>query len=128
MENKSFKEAAEEHRQRVEQSDLLPNSVPGFDHPFKAIPREQPRSRVIDSESDLECETPHPLRSRDGRSCVIVAYRPKPGCTADLLDLVRQRVPLVAKEGLVMERKPTVMRASDGTIIEVSEWEIARSD
>ncbi len=54
--------------------------------------------------------------------CVIVAYRPKPGWSADLLDLVRQRVPLVAKEGLVTERKPTVMRASAGTIIEVSEW------
>jgi quinol monooxygenase YgiN len=54
--------------------------------------------------------------------CVIVAYRPKPGKEKDLLDLVRQRVPTLAREGLVTDRKPTIMRAKDGTIIEVSEW------
>ncbi|HEV3409460.1 MAG TPA: antibiotic biosynthesis monooxygenase [Chthoniobacterales bacterium] len=54
--------------------------------------------------------------------CVIVAYRPKPGKDAELLDLVRNRVPTLAKEGLVTERKPIIMRAKDGTIIEVSEW------
>ena len=41
--------------------------------------------------------------------CVIVAYRPKPGKEHELLKLVRDRV-------------PTIMRARDGTIIEVSEW------
>jgi quinol monooxygenase YgiN len=54
--------------------------------------------------------------------CVIVAYRPKPGKEADLLDLVRSRVPMLTKEGLVTDRKPAIMRAKDGTIIEVSEW------
>ncbi len=54
--------------------------------------------------------------------CVIVAYRPRPGKEKDLLDLVRQRVPTLAKEGFVTDRKPTIMRAKDGTIIEVSEW------
>jgi quinol monooxygenase YgiN len=54
--------------------------------------------------------------------CVIVAYRPKPGKEAELLDLVRSRVPTLAKEGLVTDRKPIMMRAKDGTIIEVSEW------
>jgi len=54
--------------------------------------------------------------------CVIVAYRPKPGKNAELLELVRSRVPTLAKEGLVTNRKPTIMRAADGTIIEVSEW------
>jgi quinol monooxygenase YgiN len=53
---------------------------------------------------------------------VIVAYRPKPGKETELLELVRNRVPTLRKEGLVTERKPTVMRAQDGTIIEVSEW------
>jgi quinol monooxygenase YgiN len=53
---------------------------------------------------------------------VIVAYRPKPGKEKDLLELVRNRVPILRKEGLVTDRKPTIMRASDGTIIEVSEW------
>ena|SRR5213596_4175198 len=53
---------------------------------------------------------------------VIVAYRPKPGKEKDLLELVRNRVPTLGKEGLVTDRAPTIMRARDGTIIEVSEW------
>ena len=54
--------------------------------------------------------------------CVIVAYRPKPGKEAELLDVVRSRVPTLAGEGLVTDRAPVMMRAKDGTIIEVSEW------
>src|SRR5437667_11367828 len=53
---------------------------------------------------------------------VIVAYRPKPGKQTELLDLVRSRCPTLRKEGLVTDRTPTIMRARDGTIIEVSEW------
>src|SRR5436305_14804082 len=53
---------------------------------------------------------------------VIVAYRPKPGKEKDTLELVRARVPTLRKEGLVTDRAPTIMRARDGTIIEVSEW------
>ena len=54
--------------------------------------------------------------------CVIVAYRPKSGKRDELLELVRSRVPTLRKEGLVSDRAPTIMRARDGTIIEVSEW------
>ena len=53
---------------------------------------------------------------------VIVAYRPKAGKEKELLELVSSRVPTLRKEGLVTDRKPTIMRARDGTIIEVSEW------
>ncbi len=53
---------------------------------------------------------------------VIVAYRPKPGKEKELLELVRSRVPTLQKENLVTDREPTIMRARDGTIIEVSEW------
>jgi quinol monooxygenase YgiN len=53
---------------------------------------------------------------------VIVAYRPKPGKEKETLELVRDRVPTLLKEGLVTDRAPTNMRARDGTIIEVSEW------
>jgi quinol monooxygenase YgiN len=53
---------------------------------------------------------------------VIVGYRPKPGKEKELLDLVRKRVPTLRKENLVTERVSTIMRARDGTIIEVSEW------
>jgi quinol monooxygenase YgiN len=54
--------------------------------------------------------------------CVIVAYRPKPGKESELLELVRNRVPTLRKEGLVTDRVPTIMRSRDGTIVEVSEW------
>ena len=53
---------------------------------------------------------------------VIVAYRPKSGHEAELLDLVRSRVPTLRKEDLVTDRVPVIVRAKDGTIIEVSEW------
>lgn len=54
--------------------------------------------------------------------CVIVAYRPKPGKEQELLKLVRNRVPTLLQEGLVTDRKPIIMRAKDGTLVEVSEW------
>src|SRR3954449_10505654 len=54
--------------------------------------------------------------------CVIVAYRPKAGKEAELLELVGSRVPTLAREGLVTDRVPVIMRTRDGTIIEVSEW------
>ena len=53
---------------------------------------------------------------------VIVAYKPKAGKEKELLELVRNRVPTLKKENLVTDRKPIIMRAKDGTIIEVSEW------
>jgi quinol monooxygenase YgiN len=53
---------------------------------------------------------------------VIVAYRPTPGHEQELLDLVRTRVPTLREEDLVTDRVPVMMRAKDGTIIEVSEW------
>jgi quinol monooxygenase YgiN len=53
---------------------------------------------------------------------VIVAYRPKPGKENELLELVRTRVPTLCREGLVTNREPTIMRARDGTVVEVSEW------
>lgn len=53
---------------------------------------------------------------------VIVAYRPKPGKYEELLTLVRSRVPTLRKEDLVTDRTPILMRAKDGTLIEVSEW------
>ena len=57
----------------------------------------------------------------------IVAYRPKPGGESEILELVRQRVPTLRGEGLVTDRAPVIMRAKDGTIIEVSEWKSQES-
>ena len=53
---------------------------------------------------------------------VIVAYRPRPGQGARLLELTRTHVPILREQGLVTDRRPYVMRAADGTIVEVFEW------
>ena len=53
----------------------------------------------------------------------IACYRPKPGRDADLLQLTREHIPILRKERLVTDRAPYAMRAKDGTIVEVFEWE-----
>jgi hypothetical protein len=53
---------------------------------------------------------------------VIVAYRPKPGKDEVLLSEVRDHVHLLRSEGLATDRPATVMRAKDGTLIEMFEW------
>ena len=53
---------------------------------------------------------------------VIVAYRPKPGKADILLAEVRDHVHLLRSEGLATDRPATVMRAKDGTVIEIFEW------
>jgi hypothetical protein len=53
---------------------------------------------------------------------VIVAYKPKPGRSEDLETLMLTHILTLRSEGLVTAREPIVMRAKDGTIIEVFEW------
>jgi len=53
---------------------------------------------------------------------VIAAYRPKPGHEADLLALTRDHVPRLRRLGLASERPCLAMKAKDGTIVEVFEW------
>jgi quinol monooxygenase YgiN len=60
--------------------------------------------------------------AKSSGSIVVACYKPKPGCEAALLELVHEHLPPLRAEGLVTERKPIVMRAADGTIIEVFEW------
>ena len=53
---------------------------------------------------------------------VIVAYRPRPGKEALLLELTRQHLPVLRTQGLATDRPSYAMRAADGTIVEVFEW------
>jgi quinol monooxygenase YgiN len=53
---------------------------------------------------------------------VVVAYRPRPGKEARLLELTKEHYPILQQQGLVTDRRPYGMRAGDGTIIEVFEW------
>ena len=55
-------------------------------------------------------------------SISVACYKPRPGCEQALLDLVRDHLPPLRDEGLVTGRAPIVMRAADGTIVEVFEW------
>ena len=58
---------------------------------------------------------------------VICAIRPKPGGEARLAELVSQHVDILRKEGLATDREPIIMRAEDGTMIEVFEWASAEA-
>ncbi len=53
---------------------------------------------------------------------VIAVYRPKPGQEAALMAAVSDHLKILRQEGLVTDREPTVMRAEDGTVLEVFEW------
>lgn len=61
----------------------------------------------------------------NGPIVVIIGYRPKPEKVSDLDQLTREHYPILKKEGLVTDRIPTIMKASDGTVIEVFEWRSA---
>ena len=58
---------------------------------------------------------------------VIVAYRPHPGMEERLLDLTREHLPILRRLGLTTDRPSYVMKATDGTIIEVFEWNSAEA-
>jgi hypothetical protein len=53
---------------------------------------------------------------------VIAAYAPKPGKEQGLLEAIRKHVPVLRREGLVTERPAYLMKAKDGTVVEVFEW------
>ena len=53
---------------------------------------------------------------------VIAAFRPKPGKDAELLAVTRDHLPVLRAEGLVTERPSLVLRAQDGTLLEIFEW------
>ena len=53
---------------------------------------------------------------------VVVGLRPKPGKEDDLAALIKTHLPILREEGLATDRAPIVMRAEDGTVIEVFEW------
>lgn len=55
-------------------------------------------------------------------SLVIACYRPHPGRGEELYALLREHVPTLRALGLATERAPIVMRAADGTVLEIFEW------
>ena len=55
----------------------------------------------------------------------IAAYRPKKGKERLLREVLKDHLPILRKERLVTDRPPYVMRAADGTFVEVFEWKSA---
>ena len=53
---------------------------------------------------------------------VIVALRPKAGRDGELLQLVKDHVPLLRRLGLATDRPALAMKGKDGVIVEVFEW------
>ncbi len=53
---------------------------------------------------------------------VITCFKPKEGKDSELLEVIRDHIPVLKKEGLITERVCHVMRSSDGCILEVFEW------
>jgi len=62
------------------------------------------------------------MQAESDATVVVVAYRPKPGKEADLLQLTREHVPLLRAQGLATERPVVAAKAADGTVVEVFEW------
>ena len=57
----------------------------------------------------------------------IAAYRPRKGQEEALLKEVKNHLPILRSQGLVTDRRSIVMRAQDGTILEVFEWKSAKA-
>ncbi len=53
---------------------------------------------------------------------VIVGYKPKPGMQSALEAVVNKHWLMLHREALVSDRPAHLMRASDGTVVEVFEW------
>lgn len=53
---------------------------------------------------------------------VIALYRPKPGREAALMGLLEEHVPALRRFGLATEAKVQLLRAGDGTMLEIFDW------
>jgi hypothetical protein len=95
------------------------NSRVGMAHTTKHANENQEVSHgtVILVPKEIETMTSNPQARLS-----IVAYRPKPGKEAELLDLSMEHVPYLRSIGLATDRPPVIARSSDGTVIEVFEW------
>lgn len=49
-------------------------------------------------------------------------YRPHPGKEEELQEIVKQHVPILREEGLITDYPPLLLKAKDGTLIEIFEW------
>ena len=53
---------------------------------------------------------------------VMALFRPKPGKDADLMACMRDHLPVLRGQRLATDRPNVILRASDGTLVEIFEW------
>ena len=52
----------------------------------------------------------------------MASYRPHPGKEEEMLDILREHVAVQRREGFATDHPVTLMKAEDGTLIEIFEW------
>lgn len=68
----------------------------------------------------------HNEKYRNGH-IVISAYKPKPGKEDGLLEVLKTHLPILRKENLITGREGILMKAKNGTYIEVFEWKSSKA-
>ena len=63
----------------------------------------------------------------EGEQIAIAVYRPLSGKDLELLDIVKGHHSRLNAEGLVTARKPLILRATDGTLIEIFGWKSSKA-
>ena len=53
---------------------------------------------------------------------VMALFRPKPGHEAELMACMRDHLPVLRARGLATDAPSTVLRAADGTLVEIFDW------
>ncbi|MEO8210702.1 MAG: hypothetical protein ABI840_09070 [bacterium] len=53
---------------------------------------------------------------------VITCFKPKEGKDKELLEVIKDHMPVLRGEGLVTDRECYVMKSKNGSILEVFEW------
>jgi len=57
-----------------------------------------------------------------GPLMVMALFRPKPGMDDALMACMRDHLPILRAQRLATDRPTTVLRAKDGTLVEIFEW------
>lgn len=52
----------------------------------------------------------------------VAVYRPHPGKEQQLLEVVRRHVPTLRQEGLATDHPVLLMKAHDGSLLEIASW------
>lgn len=53
---------------------------------------------------------------------VIAIYKAKEGCEAEMMDVIKEHLPILRKEGLATETPGILLEAPDGSILEIFDW------